>query len=473
MPRARLVPSPPSFLLTAFIIFPLAVLTQSIDFEEPLNKIVKRVDEVKDRFTESLETEKEAVSKVVHVMTVNGVIGPISAEFILKSIHRGEEENIQCLIIQLDTPGGLMEAMRDIVKGELGADVPVVVYVSPSGARSASAGVFITLAAHVAAMSPGTNIGAAHPVLIGGIPGGGSDTSQVMMDKVTNDAVAYIQSIAEKRGRNEEWAKEAVLKSASITAQEAMELGVVDTVVVSVYELLQYLDGKEVEVLSGTVTLATRTAETKNIEMGLRYRILDKITHPNIAYLLLLVGLYGIIFELSNPGGIFPGVLGAISLILAFSAFQMLPINYGGLALVALSIILFILEINVTSFGLLSIGGTISLVLGSLMLFESADPLMRVSWKVIIPAVIFTVLFFLFAIGFAIKAQRGRPVTGTSGLIGMRGVCRTKIDPEGSVLVHGEIWKAVGNETILKGSNVTVVGVTGMTLQVERADENI
>ncbi|MFQ6673879.1 MAG: nodulation protein NfeD, partial [Fidelibacterota bacterium] len=395
--------------------------------QDPREELLEELKEQAERTVESFrpaavaDTVRTMPSPSIHVITVNGVIGPISADFILRSIRNAEREKALCLVIQLDTPGGLMEAMRDIVKAELGADVPVIVYVAPGGARSASAGVFITLAAHVAAMAPGTNIGAAHPVMMGGTPGGAADTSKTMMDKITNDAVAYIQSLAEKRGRNAEWAKDAVLESVSITAHEALEKGVIDTVASSLQELLDYLDGKEVEVLSGPLLLETENARVEEFGMGLRYRILDKITNPNIAYLLLLLGVYGIFFELSNPGAIFPGVLGAISLILAFLAFQMLPINYAGLALLALGVTLFILEVHVTSYGLLSISGAISLLLGSLMLFESADPLMRVSWKVIAPTLIFTVLFFFFAIGFAIKAQRRTPVTGMPGLVGQIG----------------------------------------------------
>ena len=421
-----------------------------------------------DQSEVAADTAHHVTAPRVHVITINGVISPISAEFILKSIQDAEQRNAQCLIIQLDTPGGLMESMRDIVKGELGAEVPVVVYVAPSGARAASAGVFITLAAHVAAMAPGTNIGAAHPVMMGGIPGGGGDTTQTMMDKLTNDAVAYIQSIAEKQGRNADWAREAVLESSSITALEALEKGVIDTVAASVAELLSYLDGKQVEVVSGEVTLATLQAEVSHIEMGLRYRILDKITNPNVAYLLLLLGIYGIFFELSNPGIFFPGVLGAISLILAFLAFQMLPINYAGLALMALSIVLFILEINVTSYGLLSISGVISLLLGSLMLFDSPDPLMRVSWQVIIPTIIFTALFFLVAIGLAVKAQRRVPLTGIASMVGLTGAAQTDIDPDGQVLVHGEVWQAVSDQDIPSGASVKVLQVDGMVLHVER-----
>lgn len=459
------------FLLWISAVSAHAQLLQS---EDPRREIVKRLAEEAQRIGDSFRTAAETdtvlerAPSTVHVITVNGVIGPISSDFILKSIREAESQKAECLIIRLDTPGGLMEAMRDIVKAELGADIPVVIYVAPGGARAASAGVFITLAAHVAAMAPGTNIGAAHPVMIGGTPGGGADTSQTMMDKITNDAVAYIQSIAEKRGRNAEWARDAVLNSVSITAQEALEAGVIDTVVASLAGLVAYLDGREVEILSGKRQLATRNALVKEIEMGFRYRVLDKITNPNIAYLLLLLGVYGILFELSNPGAIFPGVLGAISLILAFLAFQMLPINYAGLALMALGVVLFILEVNVTSYGLLSIGGIVSLLLGSLMLFERTEPLMRVSWKVIIPALGFTVVFFVFAIGFAVKAQRRIPVTGSIGLVGMTGVSQTDIDPRGQVTVHGEIWKAVSDSKIPAGADIRVVEVKGMVLKVEK-----
>ncbi|NOZ04487.1 MAG: nodulation protein NfeD [FCB group bacterium] len=406
----------------------------------------------------------------INVITVSGVINPVSAEFILKSIERAEAEKAQSLVIKIDTPGGLMEAMRDIVKGIMGADVPVIVYVAPGGARAASAGVFITMAAHIAIMAPGTNIGAAHPLMMGAVPGMPNDTSGTLMDKVTNDAIAYLQSIAEKRGRNVEWAKEAVLNSKSITAREALTLGVIDTLAEGLPEVLQYIDGKEVEVSSGPVVIASRGAAVQIIEKGLRYRVLDRISDPNIAYILLLLGIYGIFFELSNPGAIFPGVLGAISLVLAFFSFQMLPVNYAGLALMAISIILFILEIKITSYGLLSIGGVVTLLLGSLMLFESPDPLMRVSWKVIIPTVVFTALFFLFAVGFAIKAQRKPTITGAAGMVGLIGRCVTDIDPKGQVLVQGEIWQAVSDRKIPSGTSVKVKSINGMVLFVEAVD---
>ncbi|MBC8400706.1 MAG: nodulation protein NfeD [Candidatus Marinimicrobia bacterium] len=407
-------------------------------------------------------------SGIVHALTVTGAITPITAEYICEAIEGAFEAGAQCLIIQLDTPGGLMESMREIIKCELNAGIPVVVYVAPDGARAASAGVFITLAAHVAAMSPGTNIGAAHPVMISGLPGSPGDTSSTIIDKATNDAVAYIQSIAEKRGRNAEWAREAVIASASITALEALEAGVIDTVAGSLAELMDYMDGQQVEVDTGTVTISTAAAQVENIAMSLRYRILKRLSDPNLAYLFLLLGIYGIFFELANPGSIFPGAVGAIFLILAFFSFQMLPINYAGLALIFLSAILFILEVNVTSYGLLSIGGVVSLLLGSLMLFESVDPVMKVSWHVILPVTVFTVLFFLFAIGFGIKAQRSKPVTGISGMIGLKGLSRTEIAEGGVVMVNGELWKAVSDKAIPPDMPVEVVNVEGMILKVKR-----
>ena len=411
-------------------------------------------------------------SGIVHALTVTGAITPITAEYICEAIEGAFEAGAQCLIIQLDTPGGLMESMREIIKCELNAGIPVVVYVAPDGARAASAGVFITLAAHVAAMSPGTNIGAAHPVMIGGLPGAAGDTSNTAIDKATNDAIAYIQSIAEKRGRNADWARKAVVESASITALEALEANVIDTVAGSLVELMDYLDGQQVEVDTGTVTISTATAQVENIAMSLRYQILKRLSDPNLAYLFLLFGIYGIFFELANPGSIFPGAVGAIFLILAFFSFQMLPINYAGLALIFLSAILFILEVNVTSYGLLSIGGVVSLLLGSLMLFESVDPVMKVSWHVILPVTVFTVLFFLFAIGFGIKAQRSKPVTGISGMIGLKGLSRTEIAEGGTVLVNGELWKAVSDEAIPSGTAIEVVAVDGMILKVKREGES-
>ncbi len=380
-----------------------------------------------------------AQNTFVNKVTVNGVINPVSAEYIIDAIDHSERDGAAMLVIEMDTPGGLMKSMHDIVKKILAADVPVAVFVAPPGSRAGSAGVFITMAAHVAAMAPGTNIGSAHPVNLGG----GQDTSQVMMDKVINDAVAHIKSVTAKRGRNVEWAEKAVRESVNIPETEALEKGVVDYVVPTVDSLLSAIDGKEVEVLSGKRVLKTRGAEIQAIEMTWRQRGLDVLSDPNIAYILMLIGIYGIFFELYNPGSIFPGVIGGISLILALYSLNTLPLNYAGLALILFAIILFLLEIKIPSYGILSIGGVIAMVLGSVMLIDSPLPFMRISWQVIAGATISTAAFFVFAIGMALRAQRLQPTTGVEGMVGEQGITITELKPAGQVEVHGEIWNAV------------------------------
>jgi membrane-bound serine protease (ClpP class) len=327
--------------------------------------------------------------------------------------------------------------------------------VAPSGSRAGSAGVFITMAAHIAAMAPGTNIGSAHPVNFGG----GADSSQTMMDKIVNDAVAGIKSVAEKRGRNAEWAEKAVRESVNITETEALEKKVIEYVVPSVDSLLSAVDGREVEVLSGKKTLKTRSARIEKFSMSWRQQVLDILSDPNIAYILMLIGIYGLFFELYKPGSVLPGVIGGICLILALYSFQTLPVNYAGVMLILFAIILFLLEIKIASYGILSIGGIISLVIGSLMLIETDIPFLQISWKVIVGAVITTTLFFLFAIGLGVKALRRKPTTGREGLVGEEGIALTDIDPAGSVEVHGEIWTAAAGERIGKGQRIVVEAV--------------
>jgi len=399
----------------------------------------------------------------VDLAVVDGAIGPMSARFIEEAIAGSERDGAQLLIIELDTPGGLDVAMRDIIKKIFESDVPVCVYVSPPGARAASAGVFITMAAHVAAMAPGTNLGAAHPVMIGG------EADEELAKKITNDAAAYIKGIAEKRGRNSEWADASVRESASITGEDAVRQNVVDLVASSLDELLRLLDGREVDVDGRTVVLKTAGAPVNRIEMGFRDRLLSRISDPNVAYILMLLGIFGLFFELQSPGTILPGVVGVICLVLAFFAFQTLPINYAGLILIVFGVILFVLESQITSYGLLTVGGVISMLLGSFMLVRVTPPVWKISWKVIIPSVVVTALFFLFAIGMAIRAQRRKPTTGMKGIIGEIGVARTKIDKEGKVFVHGEIWNAASEEVIRKGEKVRVVGIEGLTLRIEKA----
>ncbi len=401
----------------------------------------------------------------VYVLTIQGVINPVSAEYIQRGIDLANAERASALVIELDTPGGLDTSMRKIIKSINQSAVPVVVYVSPSGARAASAGVFITMAAHVAAMAPGTNIGAAHPVGIG--IGGKMD--KTMVEKVTNDAVAYIRSIAERRGRNKKWAEKAVRKSVSITAREAVKLGVIDLIAKDLDDLMKKIDGKTVETVSGKVKLKTRGIPTKRVPMGLRLKILSIIGNPNVAYILMLLGFYGLFFELTNPGAIFPGVFGAICLILAFYSFQTLPVNYAGLLLIILSIILFVLEIKITSHGVLTIGGIVSMVIGSLMLFKSPGPFFKLSLYLILPAALATALFFTVTFSLAFKAWRRKPVTGSEGLVGLEGVAHTDIDKEGGMaLLRGEYWQAFSDEPISKGEKIKVESVQGLKIKVKR-----
>lgn len=409
--------------------------------------------------TASLLLTRPSEADVI-VINLEGVVNPVMSEFISKSINEAETEKADALIIELDTPGGLDTSMRSIVKKITSSEVPVIVYVSPGGARAASAGVFITLAAHVAVMAPGTNIGAAHPVGVGG------KMDKTLAEKAVNDAAAYIKSIAEKRGRNAKWAEKAVRESVSITEKEALNLNVIDIIASDTKTLLDKIDGRIVETSLGKQTLKTKGVHIQYRDIGFRHKVLDIISNPNVAYLLMLIGFYGIFFEFTNPGAIFPGVIGAISLILAFYSFQTLPVNYAGLLLIILAIILFILEIKVASYGLLTIGGVISMLIGSLMLFESPLPFFRLSLKVILPAVLLTTLFFSLTIFLVIKAYRRKPVTGTEGLIGLEGEAKTAIHDYGQILVHGEIWHAWSDQPINKGEKVIIEKVADLKLKV-------
>lgn len=325
----------------------------------------------------------------IMVLKVDGVINPARAEFVVKAIKKANDKGYSLIIMELDTPGGLDTSMRTIIKEMVGSGVPVVVYVSPSGARAASAGAFITIASHIAAMAPGTNIGAAHPVAMG------EKMDKEMAKKVTNDAAAYIRSLAESRGRNAQWAEDAVRKSVSATEKEALGLNVIDLIAKDRDELLKKIEGRKVRTAFGESIIRTSGARIIHEEMGFRQRVLDLISDPNVAYILMLLGIYGLFFELTNPGSIFPGVLGGICLILAFYAFQTLPVNYAGILLIILAIILFILEVKIVSHGILTLGGIISMIIGSIMLFESPSPFFKLSLYVILPAVLVTALFFV------------------------------------------------------------------------------
>ena len=401
----------------------------------------------------------------VFTVEVDGIINPATAKFIIDSIDQATQQGAQCLIIQLDTPGGLMESMRIIVKRILTANIPIIVYVAPSGARAASAGVFITMSAHIAVMAPSTHIGAAHPVSLGE-----GKESKTMGEKIVNDTVSYIKTTAKARGRNVDWAEQAVRKSVSITEEEAVKLNVVDFISPNLQDLLTKIDGKVLKFDGITRTLHTKGAQAQPIQMSWRDRLLDIISNPTIAYILLMLGIYGIFFELSSPGAILPGVVGGIFLILAFYALQMLPVNYAGLALILFAIILFIAEIKVVSHGLLAVGGVISLLLGSMMLFQSPVEYMRVSLSVIIPAVMVSAAFFIFAVTKAINARLKKPTTGMEGLVGEEGTVATPIAPEGKVSIHGEFWNAISDQPVEKGEKVQVVGVTKLKLKVNKIE---
>ena len=405
-----------------------------------------------------------AASKVI-VLTLADAIGPASAKFLIRGIERAEKERAACIVIQIDTPGGLDTSMRDIVKRILASEVPVVVYVAPSGSRAASAGLFVLLAAHVAAMAPGTNTGAAHPVQMSG---GAMDS--LLATKVENDAASFIRSLAQKHKRNADWAERAVRQSISASDDEALTLGIVDVVEPSLHALLERLEGREVELLAGPRTLQLRTAQLETMTMGWRDRLLSAVANPNIAYLLLMLGSAGLMMELWNPGAILPGVVGAISILLAFFALQVLPVNSVGLLLLLLGIVLLLLEVKVTSYGALTIGGIVALTFGSIFLFESRESFYRVSWSVLVPTVIAATCFFIFVVGKGLRAQRRHPVTGTQGMIGQIGTAATPLDPEGRVHVRGEIWSARAATPVAAGAKVEIVAVDGLRLEVRPHD---
>jgi len=401
----------------------------------------------------------------IYIAKIDGIIEPMAADYSVRCINMAEKEDSP-LIIELDTPGGLDEAMREIVKAELNASVPVIVYVTPSGARAASAGVFITLASNIAAMTPGTNIGAAHPVGIGQ-----QKVDEEMVEKVVNDAVAYIRSIAEKRGRNADWAEKAVRQSVSVTEKEALELGIIDLIADSREELISRIDGMKVKLPSGEETIKTEGRKVVEIPQTLRERFFSKLANPNLAYIFLILGIYGLILEFSRPGTFIPGVVGAICLLLAFFAFRILPINYAGLGLIVLSAIFFVLEVLTPTYGPLAIGGVVSLILGSMMLIRSEAAFFQISVPLIITTAVLIGGFFVFALGMAFRTMRRKPTTGDKGIIGQVGRVKVRIKGEGIVSVLGELWNAESDEVIEEGEKVEVVSIEGLTLKVRRKSE--
>lgn len=402
--------------------------------------------------------------KVVSIK-IDGPINPVTADFIHQSINYARGKKAVCLLIHLNTPGGLLKSTRMIVTDLLESPVPIIVYVSPEGAQAGSAGVFITLAANISAMAEASNIGAAHPVMMQG------SIDSIMSQKVTNDAAAFIRSIAAKRNRNVEWAEDAVRNSVSISAAEAVLKKVVDLIAFSDRDLLNQVDGRQIKLNTGTVTLRTKNAAIETFGMSWTDKFLNIISDPNVAYLMMMLGFFGILFELFNPGVILPGIVGIIALILAFYAMHTLPINYAGLALIIFGIFLLLIEIKVASHGMLAIGGIVSLLLGSMLLIKVSSPLelAHISKVVIIAATTVVSLLFLFVIGVGVKAQRLKVVTGIEALIGATGLAMDPLEPAGRVKVQGEIWNAISVSGIIdKDDTIRVTAMKKFILSVEK-----
>jgi membrane-bound serine protease (ClpP class) len=414
-------------------------------------------------------------------LTIEDVIGPATDDYIDRALETAAQERAEVVLIRMDTPGGLDTAMRGIIKNITNSPIPIATFVAPTGARAASAGTYILYASHIAAMAPGTNLGAATPVQIGGIPipdkGDKSkeskdkapqpDAIDPKTNKVINDAVAYIRGLAELHGRNQEWAEKAVREAASLQASEALKLNVIDIIAANVPDLLKQLDGHEVVVLGQKRTLHTAGLPLKQIEPDWRSRLLSVITNPNIAYILMLIGIYGLIFEFSNPGAIVPGTIGAICLLLALYSFQLLPINYAGVALILLGVALMVGEAFQPSFGVLGIGGTIAFVIGSIILMDTDTPGFGIDISVIITFAATSVLVFIFVIGMAIKARRRPVVSGMEELLGAEAIVDSDFDHTGTVSIHSEHWSAVTDQSLHKGQSVKVTGIKGLILQVK------
>ncbi len=393
----------------------------------------------------------------IYIIDVSDPISPGVAEFVIDGLKLASDSNAACIIITLDTPGGLVESMRKIVQAIYACKIPVIVYVTPSGARAASAGVMITMAADIAAMTPGTNIGAAHPV-----GPGGQDIGKAMAEKAVNDLVAFAKGVANRRGRNAEWAEKAVRESVSVTAEEALSINVIDLVAKDLDDLVARIEGREIKD-KGALQLAG--ARRTLIKEGLRTKILKAVSDPNIAYILLMIGLAGLYFELANPGAVLPGVVGGIALILAFFSLQTLPVNIAGILLILLAIVFFVLELKVTSYGMLSLSGVLSLVLGSLMLFKGAGPQFQIALGVLLPTVLLISGFFVGVVLLVVRAHTHQPRTGAEGLVNEVGVVKQIEGREGKVMVHGELWRAVFDETASVGDKVRVQSVENLVVK--------
>jgi membrane-bound serine protease (ClpP class) len=418
------------------------------------------------------------------ILTVSGPIGPATSDYFVRKLQQAASEGAALVIVTIDTPGGLDTAMRDMVQAILAAEVPVVSYVSPSGARAASAGTFLMYASHIAAMAPATNLGAATPVQIGGPPGGGpapdrkpeaqdgetkapQPPGSALERKALNDAIAYIRGLAELRGRNVEWAEAAVREGASLPADEALAAGVIDLIAADLPALLRAIDGRKVELRTQEVELRTAGLVLHEVEADWRTNLLSLITNPNVAYLLMLIGIYGLLLEGYNPGSILPGVVGAISLLLALFAFQVLSVNYAGLALIALGVVLIVAETFVPSFGALGLGGIVAFVIGSVMLLDEGVPGFSIAWQLIGAMGLGGALVLLGIVSFAVRARRRPVVSGAEGLTREVAEAVEDFERQGLVRVHGELWTAVSSVPVRTGQRLKVLGVDGLVIQVE------
>ncbi len=423
-----------------------------------------------------------ARADTVEVLTVQGPISPASADYLVRGLAHAAQQKATLVVIELDTPGGLDNAMRDIIKAILASPVPVATFVHPQGARAASAGTYILYASHIAAMAPATNLGAATPVAIGGAPapapGRRPDPKEAeekappppadaMAKKQMHDAAAYIRGLAELRGRNAEWAEQAVREAVSLSAQEALDKKVIDLVADDVADLLRQLDGRTIKTAQGEVTVKTRDARVVQVTPDWRTKLLAVIADPSVAYMLLMLGIYGLFFEFSNPGFGVPGVLGGICLLLALFALQLLPISYAGLALIVLGLAFMVAEAFAPSFGILGIGGLIAFIAGSVMLIDTGLPGYGVPWALILPVALGTALFVFFVVGMALRARRQRIATGREEMIGATGEVLEDMQHEGWAHIHGETWRVVSKQPLARGTQVRVTAMDGLTLQVE------